>query len=192
MKDLNLSRILTILTSPGIFSIYPSLIFSFFSPKPSSLDPISSSIIGILLLSSLPTVLAIYIAKKRNYDVFLAPHKERSLLYIFTGGISLIAALFFWYFNAPAMLLISLMYITLAISLGLINLFWKISAHAAGTAGPITALIYVYGINLIPLYLIVLSVIFLRYKGKAHTIPQLIGGLVIGIVVAFLTYATFY
>jgi membrane-associated phospholipid phosphatase len=69
-----------------------------------------------------------------------------------------------------------------------INLKWKISAHASGVAGPVTALYSVYGSQILPLYLLLLPVFALRLKLKAHNIWQLIGGTVLAITVTYIVY----
>ncbi len=189
---LTVSKVFTILASAAFIPAYVSLIFSFFPPTYSPLDPITSSIIAIIFLTLIPFGFIIYSAKVKKHDALDPPLKERTYIYFACWGSFIIATLIFGYLNAHVMFLISLAYVTVTITQVTINLFWKISAHTSGLAGPITALAYVYGFYLISLYLLILPVAYLRYRDKVHTISQLVAGAVVAIIVTFLTYAVFY
>ncbi len=90
------------------------------------------------------------------------------------------------------MLLISLSYVFVTTAIMFVTLFWKISVHSAGVAGPTTALVYFFGKEMIFLHILTMIVILVRLKLKVHTLPQLIAGSVMAIVVTFLTYFFFY
>lgn len=137
-------------------------------------------------------ILVAYSAKKKHHSVLVAGKKERNFLYLASIISYIISASLFWYLGSHIMFLISIAYIAVASSVAIVNLFWKVSAHTTGTAGPITALVYVYGMILLPMYLIVLPVAYLRYKDKAHTTAQLVAGAFIAIIVTFLIFAIFY
>jgi membrane-associated phospholipid phosphatase len=64
----------------------------------------------------------------------------------------------------------------------LINLHWKISIHAMGIAGPLTALIYLFGLPGLILTLIVPLVGWSRVYLKRHTPWQVIIGTILGFV----------
>ncbi|NOY77879.1 MAG: hypothetical protein GXO76_08420 [Calditrichaeota bacterium] len=67
----------------------------------------------------------------------------------------------------------------------MINLFWKISAHMAGTAGPLIILTFAFGWFIAPFYLFLILIGWSRIFLKAHTPAQVIWG---GLVGLFLTY----
>lgn len=90
------------------------------------------------------------------------------------------------------MLLISLTYVFVTASIMFVTLFWKISVHSAGVAGPTTALVYFFGLGFVPMYILTALVITVRLKLKAHTLPQLLAGVLIAMAVTFLTYFFFY
>ena len=79
-------------------------------------------------------------------------------------------------------------YVFVTSAVFIINLFWKISAHSAGVAGPTTALVYVFGPSLIPLYVLTLLVMWVRLKIKVHNLKQLIAGALIAIFITSLVY----
>ncbi len=64
----------------------------------------------------------------------------------------------------------------------LINLHWKISIHAMGIAGPLTALIYLFGWSGLILTLLVPVVGWSRVYLKRHTPWQVIIGTILGFV----------
>lgn len=73
-----------------------------------------------------------------------------------------------------------------------VSLRSKISVHGAGVGGPGAALIYVYGP--IALFVIVLwiLVVYSRISLKQHTLEESIAGVVLGIIIAWMTYFFLY
>ena len=63
-----------------------------------------------------------------------------------------------------------------------INLYWKISIHAMGIAGPTTVLVFVFGYWGVLLGLLLPPVIWSRVYLKKHTVAQAITGAVLGFV----------
>jgi membrane-associated phospholipid phosphatase len=63
-----------------------------------------------------------------------------------------------------------------------INLYWKISIHAMGIAGPTTVLVFVFGYWGVLLGLLLLPVIWSRVYLKKHTVAQAITGGILGFV----------
>jgi membrane-associated phospholipid phosphatase len=66
-----------------------------------------------------------------------------------------------------------------------ITLRWKISIHAVGVTGPITALVYQLGMKMIPFFLLMLPVAWARLELKAHNLKQVIAGAILS---TFLTW----
>jgi membrane-associated phospholipid phosphatase len=63
-----------------------------------------------------------------------------------------------------------------------INLYWKISIHTMGIAGPTTVLIFVFGYWGALLGLLLPPVIWSRVYLKKHTAAQAITGAILGFV----------
>jgi hypothetical protein len=80
-------------------------------------------------------------------------------------------------------------YIVNGIVLLLITTKWKISIHASGIASPITALVYLLGTRLLPLFLLFLPVAWARVELKAHDKKQVTAGAVISTVLTWLQMA---
>lgn len=62
----------------------------------------------------------------------------------------------------------------------IINTRWKISAHAMGASGPLTALAVTFGWRVLPFFLLILIVAWARVELKAHTRAQVVAGAFLG------------
>jgi membrane-associated phospholipid phosphatase len=72
------------------------------------------------------------------------------------------------------------------------NYFRKISAHGAGVAGPITAITYYFGILAFPLFLLIPLTVWARLKLKAHTLFEVVSGILIATLITFFVYNILY
>ncbi len=173
-------RVISTLLSPTLMAFYVLIVFSLLSEA-----KILSALIGFFFLTFIPSF-SIYYFSKGSIDY--TERKGRWKMYLIALLSYLIASLIFFSLNIHPMFLISLTYFFVAFAICIINFFWKISAHSAGVAGPITALIYVFGLSLLPLYLLVFLVIWCRRKMGIHNLEQLIAGAVVAIFITFLVY----
>ncbi len=76
-------------------------------------------------------------------------------------------------------------YFVNAIVMLFITLKWKISIHAVGVTGPITALVFELGAKMIPFFLLMLPVAWARLELKAHNKLQVAIGAILS---SFLTW----
>lgn len=83
---------------------------------------------------------------------------------------------------------IMLTYVMVVLGLILVNIFFKASGHAAGVAGPVSALIYLYGLIATPLIALIPITMWARVRAKGHTLSQTIVGALLsaGITIAVL------
>jgi len=177
---------LSIILSPPLIAFYITIIFSLFSPTSLGyIDIFQSLVIGLTFLVLIPIVSNIYFNKKIIDNL---KREDRTSPYLTSIGGYIISSAIFWYLNSHAMFVISMAYVFVATTVSIVNIFWKISAHSAGVAGPTTALIYVFGTNLIILYLLTILVIWARFKMKAHNILQLITGAIVAIFITSVIY----
>ena len=63
----------------------------------------------------------------------------------------------------------------------LINLKWKMSAHAMGAAGALAGVHFVFGNSVAPFYLLLPIIGWARLELKAHTLNQIIAGAAAGL-----------
>jgi membrane-associated phospholipid phosphatase len=90
------------------------------------------------------------------------------------------------------MLVIALAYLCVASTTFMITLVWKISAHTAGVAGPITALVFVFGPSVLPLHILSVVMVWSRVKLGAHTLTQAVAGVLVAIAVTSCVYFLSY
>jgi len=179
-------KILSYILSAPMVALYVIIIFSFLSPIGLGyVDVFSSIIIGSIFLVLIPIGSVYYFNKK---DLEVNKKEERVKLYLISIVSYLTSSAIFWLLNSHVMFVISMAYVFVASGVSVINIFWKISAHTAGVAGPTTALVYVFGTNLIPLYILTFLTLGIRLKIKAHNVLQLVVGAIVAIFITSLVY----
>jgi len=135
----------------------------------------------------LPIVLVLFFLKAKSngeeVDMDIPERTDRNyplLLVIFSY---IIGTIILYLVNAPAITTVLMFcYFSNTLILFFINLYWKISIHALGVAGPSIAMIYVFGIPGAIFSLIIPLVMWSRIYLKKHTVPQVIIGATLGLV----------
>ena len=113
--------------------------------------------------------------KDRNYPLIIA------ILSYFIGAAVLYAV------NAPIITTILMFcYFSNTLIVFFINLYWKISIHAMGVAGPTVALIYVFGPIGAVFAAIIPVVMWSRVYLKRHTVGQVVTGALLGFILTIL------
>ena len=192
--DSTTAKLYSNLITPFTVAAAVSVVFSWFSPIGTGpvMTPLSSAAIGILTLCIAPFVPVAYSARTGRTDLDVSDVSKRAPLYV-PGLVSYAAgALVFFTLNNEIMFLIALAYVCVTLATFLITLVWKISAHTAGIAGPTTALVFVFGTRILPLYALSILMIWSRVKLRAHTLTQAVAGIVVAITITSLVYAVFY
>jgi membrane-associated phospholipid phosphatase len=145
--------------------------------------------VGLLLFidALVPTIFfltMLYNRQIRDWDI--QNRAQRIPLYLFTllchlGGLWLAYAM------GKYALFHALLVIFIGISLFVvITFFWKISLHALSNAGIITALVLLFGWRYVPLYGLLLGVMWARVYQKHHTWSQVILGALLGTIITWL------
>lgn len=171
-----------------------SIVFSWFSPTGigPSMTPLSSALLGILTLSIGPFIPVLHSARSGRTDLDVSDVKKRVPLYgVGLTGYAVGTAVFFALDNR-LMFVMALAYLCVSSTMLMITFVWKISAHTAGVAGPTTALFFVFGHLVLPLYLLSVVMVWSRIKLHAHTMSQAVAGLVVAITVTSLVFMAFY
>lgn len=182
-----------VLTPFGVAAIM-SIVLSWFSPIGigPTMSPPSSASIGILTLCIFPFLPVIYSAKRGKTDLDVSEVEKRVPLY----GLGLLGyalgAMVFLVLGNWLMSVMALAYLCVGMNMLLITLAWKISAHTAGVAGPTTALVFLFGTWILPLYLLSLWMIWARVRLRAHTLSQAVAGMLVAILVTSLVFMAFY
>ncbi len=187
-KSLNfkLARIVSYLFIPPVMNFLTFLYLSFFQPEPVKLPVILISLaFGVLI----PIVFFVIMRKKGKIDDNDAKIKEqRSVPYLFGIFLILIAIVLSVKLNLPTIILsVWIAYLLNSVILLLVNKFWKMSAHALGTAIPVgVALNFSLFASLFFIFILVITSIS-RIILKVHSPAQVFAGALTGILVTYLT-----
>ncbi len=187
--SVRIARILSNLLSPPVIAFGTVLVFALFSPIGTGLLlSWQSFLVGLVFLVIGPIVpLSLMVARgKITFDV--KNRRDRPLLYLVAILSYLGGAWVAWFYYNHAMAVIAVAYAGVTSVIAIVSLFWKVSAHAAGVAGPITGLIWAYGVFLLPVMLLAIIVSWSRWKLKLHTPLQLLAGILIAILVTASVY----
>jgi len=180
--------------SPFSVAAIVCVAFSWLSPIGIGLflSPFSSTMIGLATLCILPFLPIAYGVRRGQIDLDVSDLKKRVPLYLPGLASYAIGTSVFWILNSKVMFVIALAYLCVASSTFMITLVWKISTHTAGVAGPITALVFVFGPWILPLHALSIVMVWSRVKLGAHTLDQAVAGLLVAIAVTSCVYFLFY
>ena len=186
---------LSVVFTPLLSATYLFAIIIFFFPGLTGLDTLEEKFLAIayiIIFTTLPPVLFVTALFKMGIvsTMMLDARKDRILPQIFTC-VNYIAISVFLYnkfglSNALTLAIISICISTIIITV--VNLFWKISTHAAGIAGicSISAALYVthpvdnFLYPLIFISFLVVTVCCARLFIRVHTMSQIAAGLALG------------
>jgi len=125
-------------------------------------------------------------------DFYATNRRERFIPFLATitsyvmGTVSLVVV------QAPAPITaLMACYIVNGLVLLIITLRWKISIHASGVASPVTALVYLLGTRMLPLFMLFLPVAWARLELKAHDKKQITAGALLSSVLTWLQMALY-
>jgi len=178
--------------SPPTVAIMATVTFSLWSPIGLGLlYPSLSILICFSLFALFPFLPVLYFYRKNIVDLDISQKEMRTPFFVIATTFYSIAAVIFFVTNTAIMLLLALSYALVTIILLLVNSFWKVSVHSAGVTGPIFALIFVFGLMVLPLSLMIVLVSWSRIKLKKHTFTQTFVGSLIPIAVGLVLYPVF-
>ena len=179
--------------SPPTIAIVATVSFSLWSPIGlGSLYPPLSILLCFSLFAFLPFLPVLYFYRKNVVDLYVSKKETRTPFFLIATTLYSFAAIIFFATNTKIMFLLALGYTFVTIILLVVNRFWKVSVHSAGVTGPIFALIFVFGIIVIPLSLVIVLVSWSRIKLKKHTFRQTLVGTLIPIAVGLVVYTVLY
>ncbi len=182
-----LARIISSLLQPTFVAafLYGVISFSFVQPASAAF---LYWLAGLLFATFLPTLLVIKLAQKgRVSDPDLPDHRERFIPYLLITALYAAGFVALYLLKAPRPLLgITACYIGVTIAGAFISLFWKISMHLAGVAGPVTALVYYLNPYWALLYALLFILGWARLYLRKHNLYQILAGSAFS---ALMTYA---
>ena len=178
-------KFLAFVLSPPAVALYIVTFLSFFSPIELGIGTLPSMVFGSFFLFLIPLASILYFGKR---DIHFEKRETRTAPYILSIIGYVAASIVFWLLGSEVLFLLSLSYNLVTIAITVVNLFWKVSAHTAGVAGPITALVFMFGMGWATLYLLLPIVFIDRIMLKAHSLLQLAAGTLMSVVITILTY----
>jgi membrane-associated phospholipid phosphatase len=180
--------------TPFSVAAIESIVFSWFSPT--GVGPVTSlgvsALFGVLILSIGPFMPVAYAVRTKRIDLDISDRNKRGPVYVISLIAYAVGVLFFWATENKIMFVLSVAYLCVGFALMLITFAWKISAHAAATAGMATALWLVLGVWMLPVYVLALLTIWARVRLGAHTILQAVGGAILSIVITAVVFVGLY
>ncbi len=190
-KKTLLARIISRLTPAPLFNLYVGTIISYTSliGLGPILNPITNLFICLILMVALPIVPIVYRAWKGDIDLDVSEQELRTPYFFFAILCYITAYLTYWMLQCDVMRVLSAAYITVTTTVMLVTRWSKVSVHGAGTSGPGTALIILYGLPATLVILIWIAVVWSRTYLKQHTLLQSITGIFLAIIVTGATYA---
>lgn len=91
-------------------------------------------------------------------------------------------------FDIPTVLLISQTLVMMLLVLTVVTTVWKISIHTSALSALITLLVVIRGLELLPLYALLIPVAWARVLLRKHSVAQIVGGTLLGIVVTYFSW----
>jgi len=192
IQSKQIAAALSYLLSPISMALYSLLIIGLFPPIPNEITPWYYFIIAFFFLCIFPMVAIVYNHRRGTVDIWVSNKDQRTPFYLIAIIGYILSILVFYIQQDLILFVFSLSYLCVTLALTITNLITKISSHSAGIAGPVTALGFMYGIYGAALYLFLVPVIWARLKMNAHTIFQLIFGIILSMIVTALVYLLFY
>ncbi len=177
-------RIISAILSPPAIALGTVTVFAFFSTIGTGLlPPWQSFLLGLffIVIGPILPLTTLVALGKLTFDV--RNRRDRPLLYLAAILVYSAGAVVAWFFYNHTMAVIAVAYVAVTSAIAIVSLFWKVSAHAAGVAGPITGLIWIYGLIPVPFLLLAVLVVWARWRQGLHTITQLISGILIAMIV---------
>ena len=135
--------------------------------------------VSLIFLTVIPALSLLFYIPRRSEPWASTEKRQRVMSFVFMAVSYPIGFVILKIIQAPVIFeAIMLTYVVVVLALILVNLFFKASGHAAGVAGPVSALIYFYGVIATPLIALIPLTMWARVRSKGHTLSQtLIGAL---------------
>lgn len=166
---------------PTNFALAAFLVLAFLTRQ--KVNPLGVATVSAVFGAVLPFAYLFYLLRNEKVTRIDVPvRQQRTIPYLISVGIYIIGFIVLFIIGAsPTVYALMFCYATNTLVLSLINTQWKISAHAMGASGPLTALALTFGWLTLPFFLLILIVAWARVELKAHTRAQVAAGALLGI-----------
>jgi membrane-associated phospholipid phosphatase len=185
LESSGFAEIVSFVFNPPIVAV-PAFLYLILQQKP--VNSLALAVTSVIFGALVPLGIVYGLSKLRIIPDLWASERETRVI-PFTGAICsyLLGSAALMAETSPATLTaLMLCYVGNTAIMMIISLRWKISVHASGIAGPVTALIYILGVAASPLLILVVPVGWARIKLRAHTLPQVAAGVLLPVVATWL------
>jgi membrane-associated phospholipid phosphatase len=188
-RRLALARMISIIFSPPFVAIATYFFVAFAEPQP-LLIGVGWALLTMLIQMLPGTLLYFYRRKRGEYsDADVSRRQDRNELYLLGACAVLASILILNWLQAPRPLeALAIGTLTLGVVCGLVNIFWKISMHAA----TIAAFATITGLYAVPIgavmWICALAVGWARVKTRNHTPLQVVAGLIAAALTMFTSF----
>lgn len=173
------ANIISTLTNAPLIAIFIFIGLNYYFL--SGADFITVTLVCMCFAVVTPSIIAYTWIKNRNLEIDIPKKEDRlyPLLWIILSYLLGVIVLFI--ISTPAIITVLMFcYFFNTLVVLLISLFWKISIHSVGVAGPVAVLIYVFGYPGLIFLLLIPIVMWSRLFLKRHTRSQVIAGASLG------------
>ncbi len=157
-------------------------------------EAVWAAVIASIFVSIIPVTYIAYLLRHSHLSggYELTYQQERLRPYLFSAASSGLGNAALWWIGAPApVVALTSCYGISAILLAVINRYWKISAHAAGAAMGVGAMVVAFGTPALPFAVILPAVCWARVRIHMHSTPQVCAGALFGTLSSFAPFAVF-
>lgn len=181
------ARIISTIFVPPSFTI---VVFTFFAftLETELTQRLITFLVALLFGFIAPIILFVVLRKRKKLaDLDASIKEERTLPFVIGTGFYLVGLIILLIFNVNIIsIAFWFCYISNTMITILINKHWKISAHAMGSAGPLAAITFCLGPQMLFFSFITFLVGWSRVQLKVHTIAQVIGGILFAFISTYL------
>jgi len=195
MKNVNLNfkskkwfgEAISLILQPLIITIPVFIIASYFTVSGSSFYILT--FLCLIFATFLPFITTVMWIKKNNLDLDISDKNHRKIPLLLGTTFYLIGTAVLFVLGAPTVITVLMFcYFSNTLLSLIITIFWKISIHSMGIAGPTAAMTYILGypglLFGIPLIMVMWSRIYL----KKHTKAQVVIGAVTSFIFTWLQF----
>lgn len=183
----SLARIISFATNP-IFILFPIPYLLVFRFGYGHVLAIKWSLFSLIFLIMSGIFVFIEVKNKVFSDMDVSKREQRFLLFAVISGITAIYFISLFVFRAPPILFITVWGIMFGIVLAsVINTKIKASLHVSSLTSVLLTLIILYELPMI-LFLIIPIVAWARIEIRRHSVPEVISGFFLGILLPVLMY----
>lgn len=159
------------------FAAGAALTLLLFSVRPDVPNRLLGWEVSFVFLTVVPALSLLFYIPRRNEAWASTKKRQRIMSFVFMAVSYPIGFVLLKILQVPPVFeAMTLTYVLVVMGLILINLFFKASGHAAGVAGPISALIFLYGLIATPLLALIPLTMWARVQAKGHTVSQTVVG----------------